>query len=100
MASIAVSNVTAISFNQSKLSVSGFPIEVYRVAVAGGIAAGDTVVIPNASAPTRERGLVKGVLSGQGHNLPLTGGSNVTITFPGAVGASVPIDVVLVWQPR
>jgi hypothetical protein len=84
MATIAVSNATLVSYQQSVLEMDGFPVENWRL--AAGSAPGDTIVIT----PNRFK-LIKAVLSGQGHNLPAisSGGlaSNVTITIP-AFGAS------------
>lgn len=99
MASVAVSNISAISFNQSKLSVSGFPVEIYRV--AAGQAADDTAVLPNSNAPTRERGLIKAVSGGPfSHNLPATGATSVTITLVGGTTTIGQFDVELTWGPR
>lgn len=79
MASVAVTSVSSISYNQSNLNISGFNIEHYRV--AAGQLSGDTVVVPNANTPTRQRTLIKGVIGGT-NNVPATGATNVTVTLP------------------
>lgn len=94
MASIATSNITQVQYNDSKLSVSGFAIENWRI--ASGAATGDTAVVT----PSRET-LIKGVWGGPfSHNLPATGASNVTITLVGGTGALGQFDVFLICQPR
>ena len=99
MASVAVTNITAINYNSSKISISGYPIETYRI--AAGQAAADTAVIPNSNAPTKERGLIMSVSGGPfTHNLPATGATNVTITLVGGTATIGQFDVDVTWGPR
>lgn len=97
MASVATSNISAINYNNSKLSISGFAIEHFRI--AAGQLSGDTAVIT----PVREK-LICGVLSGQVNNLPATGASNVTVTlgtFSTAVTSTIgQVDILIITRPR
>lgn len=79
MASVAVTSVSSISYNQSNINISGFNIEHYRV--AAGQLSGDTVVVPNANTPSRQRTLIKGVIGGT-NDLSSTGATSVTVTLP------------------
>lgn len=102
MASVALTNITAVSYNQSKLSISGFAIEHFRI--AAGQVSGDTAVLPG-SALTREK-LIKGVLGPVTNDLPTsgTGATSVTVTlgtFSTAVTSTIgQIDVFLIYFPR
>lgn len=99
MASVAVTNITKVNYNWSKISISGYPVETYRI--ASGQAAADTAVIPNSNAPTMERGLICAVSGGPfSHNLPATGATNVTITLVGGTVTIGQFDVEVTWQPR
>lgn len=99
MASVAVTNITKVNYDNSKKSISGFPVETYRI--ASGQAAADTAVIPNSNAPTLERGLIKAVSGGPfSHNLPATGATNVTITLVGGTTTIGQFDVEVTWGPR
>lgn len=99
MASVAVTNISAIQYNQSNLSISGFILENYRI--AAGQAPGDTAVIPNSNAPTRARTLLKGIIGPVTHNLPATGATNVTVTLGPTTSAATAtigaVDVFLLW---
>lgn len=97
MASVATSNITQVQYNQSKLSISGFAVEHWRI--AAGQVSGDTAVIT----PAREK-LIKGVYGPVTNNLPATGASNVTVTlgtFSTAVTSTIgQVDVFIICQPR
>lgn len=99
MASVATTNISAVNYNNSKLSVSGFAIEHFRI--AAGQVSGDTAVL----VPVREK-LIKGVLGPCTNNLPTTGigATNVTVTlgtFSTAVTATIgAVDVFLICFPR
>jgi hypothetical protein len=98
LASVATSNITLVEFNQSKLSISGFAVEVWRI--ASGQTPGDTAVIT----PAREK-LIKAVFGPVTHNVPAVGASNVTVTIAAVTGSAVSvtvsaIDVVLICAPR
>lgn len=80
MASVAVTSISEINYNQSNISVSGFNISHYRI--AAGQAAGDTAVVPNSNTPSRQRTLIKGVIGPVGNNVPTTGAATVTVTLP------------------
>lgn len=99
MASVAVTSISTIQYEQSTLDLSGYLVENYRI--AAGQAPGDTAVIPNTNAPTRGRGLIRSVYGPVGNNLPVTGASTVTVTLPamGATDATIPaVDVWVVWN--
>lgn len=98
MASVATSNITQVQYNQSKLSISGFAIEHWRI--ASGQAPGDTAVIT----PSREK-LIKGVWGPVTHDVPANGASNVTVTLAAVTGSAITvtvsaIDVFLICAPR
>ena len=98
MASVATSNITFIEYNQSKLSISGFAVEHWRI--AAGQLSGDTAAIT----PKREK-LIKGVLGPVTHNIPATGASSVTVTLSGVFTSAVSntigaVDVFLLCAPR
>jgi hypothetical protein len=98
MASVATSNITNVDFNQSKISISGFAVEVWRI--ASGQVAGDTAVIT----PVREK-LIKAVFGPVTHNLPASGASSVTVTIAAVTGSAIsvtvgPVDVFLICAPR
>jgi hypothetical protein len=97
MASVATSNISNISYNQSKISISGFAVEHFRI--AAGQTVGDTATIT----PVREK-LIKGVWGPCANDLPATGASSVVITL-GLVSSAVTqtigqVDVFLICQPR
>lgn len=98
MASVATSNITQIQYNQSKLEISGFAIEHWRI--ASGQAVGDTAVIT----PAREK-LIKGVWGPVTHDVPASGASSVTVTLAAVTGSAITvtistIDVFLICAPR
>jgi hypothetical protein len=100
MASVAVSNISAVNYNNSKISVSGFAIEHFRI--AAGQTAGDTAVLT----PIREK-LIKGVLGPVVNNLPTTGtgATSVTVTLALVQGTAITstigqVDVFLICFPR
>src|SRR5262245_8425335 len=98
MASVATSNITQVQYNQSKLSISGFAIEHWRI--ASGQTAGDTAVIT----PAREK-LIKGVWGPVTNDVPASGASSVTVTIAAVTGSAVSvsvgqIDVFLICAPR
>lgn len=98
MASVATSNITQVEYNQSKLSISGFAIEHWRI--ASGQTPGDTAVI----VPAREK-LIKGVWGPVTHNVPASGASSVTVTLAAVTGSAITvtvgtIDVFLICAPR
>jgi hypothetical protein len=98
VASVATSNITLVEYNQSKLSISGFPVEHWRI--AAGQLSGDTAVIT----PSREK-LIKGVLGPVTHNVPAIGASSVTVTLSGVFTSAVSntigaVDVFLICAPR
>jgi hypothetical protein len=98
MASVATSNITNVEYNQSKLSISGFAIEHWRI--AAGQLSGDTAVIT----PKREK-LIKGVWGPVTHNVPAEGASSVTITLAGVFTSAVSntigqVDIFLICAPR
>jgi hypothetical protein len=98
MASVATSNITQVDFNQSKISISGFAVEVWRI--ASGQAVGDTAVIT----PAREK-LIKAVFGPVTHNVPASGASSVTVTLAAVTGSAITvtistIDVFLICAPR
>lgn len=97
MASVAVSNISAISFNQSNINISGFNVECFRI--AAGQAPGDTAVIPNSNTPSRQRTLMKTVVGPVTHDLPTTGATSVTVTLGAVTGSAVTVTVgaVDVW---
>lgn len=99
MASVAVTNISAVSYNQSNINISGFNVEHFRI--AAGQTVGDTAVIPNSNAPTRQRTLIKGVWGPVANNVPATGATNVTVTL-GLVSSAVTatigqVDVFVIW---
>jgi len=98
MASVATSNITLVEYNQSKLSISGFAIEHWRI--AAGQLSGDTAVI----VPAREK-LIKGVFGPVTHNVPASGASSVTVTLAGVFTSAVSntigqVDVFVICAPR
>lgn len=93
MASIATSNITQVNYNDSTLSISGAPLEHWRI--ASGAATGDTAVIT----PAR-MGLVRGVIGPVSHNTPATGATNVTVTLIGGTATIGQIDVFVLGFPR
>lgn len=99
MASVNTSNISAVNYNFSKISISGFGIEHFRI--ASGQLPGDTAVLT----PVREK-LIKGVYGPVTNNLPTTGvgASNVTVTLCNAnatPSATIgQVDVWLVCFPR
>ena len=92
---MATVSATLVNYNQSKLSVSGFPVEHWRI--AAGATPGDTCVIT----PSRFRN-VKGVWGGPvTNNVPTTGATNVTVTIGSVTGTAITdtvgqIDVLIV----
>ena len=99
MASVAVTNITKVNYNWSKKSISGYPVETYRI--ASGQSAADTAVVPNSNAPTLERGLILAVSGGPfTHNLPATGATNVTLTIVGGTTTIGQFDCEVTWGPR
>lgn len=98
MASVATSNITNVEYNQSKLSISGFAVEHWRI--AAGQVAGDTAVIT----PKREK-LIKGVFGPVTNDLPAAGAASVTVTLGLVTGSAISvtigqIDVFLICAPR
>lgn len=98
MGSVATSNITSIEYNQSKLAISGFAIEHFRI--ASGQVAGDTATIT----PKREK-LIKGVFGPVTHDLPASGAASVIVTLGVVTGSAVsvtvgPVDVFLICAPR
>lgn len=100
MASVATSNISAVNYNFSKLSISGFAIEHFRI--ASGQTAGDTAVLT----PVREK-LIKGVIGPVTNNLPTTGtgATSVTVTLGLVTGTAITstigqVDVYLICFPR
>lgn len=99
MASVSVSNISSISYNQSNINISGFNIEHYRI--AAGQVSGDTAVVPNSNTPSRQRTLIKGVIGAVTSNVPATGATNVTVTlgtFSTAVTSTIgQVDFWVIW---
>lgn len=99
MASVAVSNITAVTYNQSKLSISGFALEHFRI--AAGQISGDTAALTG----VRDK-LIKGVLGPVTNDLPTsgTGSTSVTVTlgtFSTAVTSTIgQVDLFLIYFPR
>lgn len=99
MASVAVSNISAVSYNQSKLSISGFAVEHFRI--AAGQLSGDTAALTGV-----RDDLIKGVLGPVTNDLPTsgTGATSVTVTlgtFSTAVTSTIgQVDVFLIYFPR
>ncbi len=97
MASVATTNISNVNFADSKISISGYAIEIWRI--AAGQLSGDTAVIT----PLREK-LICAVPSGQVNDLASTGASSVTITlgtFSTAVTSTIgQVDVMIMTRPR
>lgn len=98
MASVATSNITQIQYNQSKLDISGFAVEHWRI--ASGQTPGDTATIT----PSREK-LIKGVWGPVTHDIPASGAASVVVTLAAVTGSAVsvtvgPVDVFLICAPR
>ena len=102
LASVAYTNITAVQFNQSTRDISGFLVEVYRI--AAGQSAGDTAVIPttpaSSQAPTRGRGIIKSVSGGPFSNNLGSASSNVTITLEGGTTTIGQFDVQVTWSQQ
>lgn len=96
MASIAVSNIVQINFNFGRLSIDGFPIEMYRI--IGGFAAADTATI----APNRFDTVKAAFGPGAVTDLPTTdvGATNVTLTMRQSAATNQVVDVIIVGQQR
>ena len=99
MASVNVSNISLVNYNQSNINISGFNIEHYRI--AAGQLSGDTAVVPNSNTPSRQRTLIKGVIGPVANNVPTTGATSVTVTL-GTLSTAVTstigqIDFWVIW---
>lgn len=99
MPSVAVSNISQVSYNQSNINISGFNIEHYRI--AAGQLPGDTAVVPNSNTPSRQRTLIKGVIGPVTNDVPATGATSVTVTL-GPVATAVTstigqVDFLVIW---
>lgn len=96
MASIATSNIVQINFNFGKLSIDGFPIEMYRI--IGGFAAADTAAIT----PNRFDTVKAAFMPGGVADLPTTdiGASNVTFTMRQSAATNQTVDVILVGSQK
>ena len=92
MASVAVSNISMVSYNQSNINISGFNIEHYRI--AAGQAPGDTAVVPNSNTPSRQRTVIKGVIGPVTNNVnPTSPASTVTVTLGPVTGSAVTVTI-------
>lgn len=99
MASVAVTSISMVNYNQSNINISGFNIEHYRI--AAGQTVGDTAVVPNSNTPSRQRTLIKGVIGPVANNVPTTGATSVTVTL-GLVSSAVTatigaVDFWVIW---
>lgn len=100
MAVIATTNLRVINYHDSKLSVSGFPVEQWRFNAGVGYAAADTLVVTG----YRDR-LIKAVvgLDGFSSNLTTVPTTAVTMTSKAALAAStnvVSVDFLIIFEPR
>lgn len=100
MASVAVSNISMVNYNQSNLNWSGFNVEHYRI--AAGQLPGDTAVVPNSNTPSRQRTLIKGVIGPVVNNVPATGATSVTVTLGPVAATAVTstigqVDFLVIW---
>jgi hypothetical protein len=100
LASVAVSNISSINYNQSNINISGFNIEHYRI--AAGQAPGDTAVVPNSNTPTRQRTLIKGVIGPVTNNCdPTAPAATVTVTLGPTTSAATAtigqVDFLVIW---
>jgi len=100
MAAIAASNIVQLQFNFGKLSIDGFPIEMYRI--LGGFSAADTATI----APNRFDQIKAAFCQGAVSDLPTEDppGTNVftsvTLTMRQSAAAGQSVDVILVGRQR
>lgn len=100
MASVAVTNISMVSYNQSNINISGFNIEHYRI--AAGQTPGDTAVVPNSNTPSRQRTLIKGVIGPVVNDVPATGATSVTVTLGPLTSSDTTatigqVDFLVIW---
>lgn len=101
MASVAVTNISSVNYNQSNINISGFNIEHYRI--AAGQSVGDTAVVPNSNTPTRQRTTIKGVIGGVANNVdPTNPATTVTVTLGAYTTAATAtigqVDFWVIWS--
>ena len=99
MASVNVSNISLVNYNQSNINISCFNIEHYRI--AAGQLVGDTAVVPNSNTPTRQRTVIKGVIGAANNCNPTAPASTVTVTLGAYTTAATAtigqIDFWVIW---
>lgn len=97
MAAIAASNIVPINFNFGRLSIDGFPIEMFRI--VGGFSSADTAAIT----PNRFKTVKAAYVPGGVSDLPAPSSpapTNVTFTMRQSAAANQTVDVILVGEQR